>query len=174
MCQSCLDIIWKVISKKEVKNGSYKNDTRISGFSSPRAFQQWSRNCRSPSGSLGNYFFLCVFLTLNPAVACCPSGGVPVAQVPAPHCGFHLADALFTLAAQIFFASRFLACHSVRVPCENASLDRRTPLQTRHINLSVKFPQSQPLRCLARESHLTCQCPAILLAVAGCRVLFRQ
>ena len=48
--QSCLETIWKVISKKEIKNGSHKNDTRISGFSSPRAFQWWSRKCRSPSG----------------------------------------------------------------------------------------------------------------------------
>ena len=68
--QSCLDIIWKVILKKEVKNGSHKNATRISGFSSPRAFQWWSQNFRNPAGSLGNQSCVCVFLTLNPVVLC--------------------------------------------------------------------------------------------------------
>ena len=64
----CLGIIWKVILKKEVKNKFYKNRPSRSGFSSPRAFQRWSQNCRSPYGFFGNYFFVCVFLTLNPAV----------------------------------------------------------------------------------------------------------
>ena len=45
-----------------------KNTTRISGFSSPRASQQWFQDCRNPSGLLGNIFCVCVFLTLNPAV----------------------------------------------------------------------------------------------------------
>ena len=39
-----------------------------SEFSSPRAFQLWSRNCRNSTGSLGNYFFVCVSLIGNPAV----------------------------------------------------------------------------------------------------------
>ena len=45
------------LEKNEVKNGSRKNDTRISGFFSPRAFQRWSRNCRSSSGSFKELFF---------------------------------------------------------------------------------------------------------------------
>ena len=34
----------------------------------PRAFQRWSRNCRSPSGSLANWFFVCFYWGSNPAV----------------------------------------------------------------------------------------------------------
>ena len=36
----------------------YQVDTY--GFSSPRAFRTWSRNCRSPFGSFGNTVFVCV------------------------------------------------------------------------------------------------------------------
>ena len=39
-----------------------------SGFSSPRAFQRWSRKCRSPSGSLKNWFFVSSYWMSNPAV----------------------------------------------------------------------------------------------------------
>ena len=39
-----------------------------SGFSSPRAFQRWSRIYRGPSGSLANYVFVFVSLIVNPAV----------------------------------------------------------------------------------------------------------
>ena len=39
-----------------------------SEFSLPRAFHWWSRNCRNPSGSLANQFFVCVWLIGNSAV----------------------------------------------------------------------------------------------------------
>ena len=39
-----------------------------SEFSSPRAFQRGSQNCRSPYGSLANLFFVCFHWKSNPAV----------------------------------------------------------------------------------------------------------
>ena len=36
------------------QNDFYKNSQNRFGFSLPRAFQWWSRNCRSPSGLLAN------------------------------------------------------------------------------------------------------------------------
>ena len=44
-------VILKVILKKEVKNKFYKNRPSRYEFSSPRAFQWRSWNCRSPYGS---------------------------------------------------------------------------------------------------------------------------
>ena len=64
----CLDIIWKVILKKEVKNDFYKNEQSRFGISLPRAFQQWSRNCRRPSGLLVNWFFVCFCWRSNSSV----------------------------------------------------------------------------------------------------------
>ena len=40
-----------------VKNEFYKNSQSRFEFSSPRAFQWWSRNCRSPLDCSGNGFF---------------------------------------------------------------------------------------------------------------------
>ena len=69
----CSDIVWKVILKKETKHGLHKNSPQRFRFSLPRAFQWWSQNCRSPSGSLGNIFFVCSYWGSNPAVYCiCP------------------------------------------------------------------------------------------------------
>ena len=50
----CSGIIWNVISKKDAKNGSHNNILERSGFSLLGAFQRWSLNCRSLSGSLTN------------------------------------------------------------------------------------------------------------------------
>ena len=39
-----------------------------SWFSSPRAFERWYRNCRNPSGSLANWFFVGLYWRSNPAL----------------------------------------------------------------------------------------------------------
>ena len=47
----------------------YKNSQSQVGFSLPRAFQWWSRNCHSPSGLLANWFFVFMSLIGNLAVS---------------------------------------------------------------------------------------------------------
>ena len=64
----CLDIILKVISKRRVQHDFYKNGQKRFGFSLPKAFQRWSRNCRNPSGLSVNWFFVGSYWTVNPAV----------------------------------------------------------------------------------------------------------
>ena len=54
----CSDVIWKVVLKNEVENGSHKNvPAYISKFSLPRAFCTWSRICHSPSAFGGGINF---------------------------------------------------------------------------------------------------------------------
>ena len=64
----CSSIILKPILKKRGQNKVYKNIPGRSEFSTPRAFQWWSRICRSPFGLLGNLFFKCSYCRSNPAV----------------------------------------------------------------------------------------------------------
>ena len=52
-------------------NFTKKNQSGI-GFSSPRAFQRWSRNCRNPFVFSGNWCFMCVHWWSNPAVFSSP------------------------------------------------------------------------------------------------------
>ena len=84
-----------------------------------------------------------------------PTSGALAAWVSAPCCGDHLSDLLFIPAAQILSARRFLVLHSVRVTCVYASLNRRRPLRTKHINVSINIPQLQPLPCLGESSDLS-------------------
>ena len=57
------------LKKQEVKKWSQKMKPGRSGFSSPRAFQWRSLDCRSPSGSLANWFVVGSYWMSNPAVA---------------------------------------------------------------------------------------------------------
>ena len=48
--QVCWDPIFTCFEKYEAKKWIYKTEPKMSGFSSPRSFQWWPRNCRSPYG----------------------------------------------------------------------------------------------------------------------------
>ena len=54
-----------------MKNGSHKNRQNRFWFSSLKFFCTWPWICRSPSDSLGNCFFVYVFLESNLAVSHC-------------------------------------------------------------------------------------------------------
>ena len=64
----CSRMILKVILKRRGQNKFYKNIPGRSEYSSPRAFQWLSRKCRSTSGSLENWCFMCFYWGSNPAV----------------------------------------------------------------------------------------------------------
>ena len=59
--------------EKEIKNDFYKTRPRSRfGFSSLRAFQRWSQNCRSPFLFLLNWVFVCFYWESDPAVCSDP------------------------------------------------------------------------------------------------------
>ena len=79
--------IWKVILKKEVNNGFYNTGLMAQWFQ----HQRCSRDCRSPSGSLRNYFFVCLYWRSNPAVGYLHLGRVRVVMKDRKEmCGTHL------------------------------------------------------------------------------------